>query len=84
MEYSIPMDENRLGYRSNPSVAIAPKGKEGTAIGVHNVNGDSDATRDLQDQMIHYPVHGTVIMPRLPARTVNPWAAAEPREYLAS
>lgn len=56
--------------------ALASKGKEGSAIttGVHKVNGDLDAILDLQDQVIHAPVHGTVIMPRLAARTVNPWA----------
>lgn len=56
--------------------AMASKGKEGSAIttGVHHVNGDLDAILDLQDQVVHAPVHGTVIMPRLAARTVNPWA----------
>lgn len=57
--------------------AIAPKGKEGTAIttGFHNVNGDLDSILDLQDQVIHAPVHGTVIMPRLAAGFINPWAS---------
>lgn len=68
-------------------VAMAPKGQEGNAIttGVHNVNGDLDAILDLQDQVIHAPVHGTVIMPRLAAKTVNPWASSvQERMYSAT
>lgn len=82
--YETPTAENRSGNRYNHSTAIAPKGKEGTVIGVHNVDGDLDAILDLQDESVHYPVHRTVIMPRLAARTVDPWAEVEQCKYLAS
>ena len=59
------------------------EGKEGTAItgGTHDVKADLDSLLDIEDQVIHVPVHGTILMPRLAAMMSNPWADAGPQEY---